>query len=494
MDACVNTPRSGAPKRTWTLWATLAAASVAPIAMGQEASPTEPAPKFIVVTREDAALRSRDLDRAYAVDVLKPGETLRLDTEVGPWLRVYYPTDVPVFVSVDNATVAADGKTLKLKAGSKLRAPHASQGWEGSWISASAEPLAAGTELPVVEIIRDDAGTPVAYAVRAPAQARAFIRRRDSRAATDQEAQEALALWRRSQGAPEVLAAPERGGQPTGTTPVGPEGAGEPTGRPTPANAEGQPGRSLLDEMRVPTQPGAETGGADTPGENTTQAEGTNAPPIVIEQGGGEPGSEAGAGTEPAGESDVLSLQSLIDAYDEMLEQPAEDAEWQELLAEHQAALEKIEGDPFSERLADQLRARIKLIEIRIAFQERILKQWQRRRAQEDPSFDPEAVRMRVAAMQRDHGYNFVGRLLPSSLYDGKLRPLMYRLRPASGVGPTIGFVRPTGDHDWAAMLGKVVGIRGERFREGDSPVDLIRVQSIRAVEMQEPGSSPDDR
>lgn len=491
MDACVNTRRSGAPKRTLTLWAMLGAA---PLAWGQGSPPAEPAPKFIVVTREDTPLRSRDLDRAYAVDVLKPGETLRLDTEVGPWLRVYYPTDVPVFVGVDNATLAADGKTLTLKAGSKLRAPHASQGWEGSWISAAAEPVAPGTELPVVEVIRDEAGSPVAFAVRAPAQARAFIRRRDSRAATEPEAQQALALWRRSQGAAEVLAAPERGGQPDVTTPADREGAGAQPGRPTPANAEGQPGRSLLDEMRVPTEPGVETGGAEAPGENPTPGEGANTPPVVIEQGGGEPGAEAGAGAESAGERDVLSLQSLIDAYERMLDQPAEEAEWHELLAEHQAALEKIEGDPFSERLADQLRARVKLIEIRIAFQERILKQWQRRRAQEDPSFDPEAVRMRVAAMQRVEGYNFVGRLLPSSLYDGKLRPLMYRLRPADGVGPTIGFVRPTGDHDWAAMLGKVVGIRGERFREGDSPVEMIRVSSIRAVEMRAPGSSPDDR
>ena len=73
MDACTNPPRSGAPKRL-VLILTLAASSGS-VSWGQESVPgqTEPTPKFIIVTREDAALRSRDLDRAYAVEVLKPG-------------------------------------------------------------------------------------------------------------------------------------------------------------------------------------------------------------------------------------------------------------------------------------------------------------------------------------------------------------------------------------------------------------------------------------
>jgi hypothetical protein len=78
--------------------------------------------------------------------------------------------------------------------------------------------------------------------------------------------------------------------------------------------------------------------------------------------------------------------------------------------------------------------------------------------------------------------YDAVGRLLASSVYDGKTLPRMYRLAdPATG--RAVAYVRPDGKVNTTRFLGRLVGIKGDRAYDPSLKLKVIRVEQMDVLE-----------
>lgn len=78
--------------------------------------------------------------------------------------------------------------------------------------------------------------------------------------------------------------------------------------------------------------------------------------------------------------------------------------------------------------------------------------------------------------------YTAVGRLLASSIYDGKTLPRMYRLAdPATG--KAVAYIRPADFAGTTAYLGQLVGVLGEAAYDPALKLKVIRVKRIDSLE-----------
>jgi hypothetical protein len=90
-------------------------------------------------------------------------------------------------------------------------------------------------------------------------------------------------------------------------------------------------------------------------------------------------------------------------------------------------------------------------------------------------TLDAAEARLGLESMQQ---YVAAGRLEASIIYDGQNLPKLVRLRnPATG--RTLGYMQPDERFDFAAMLGRRVGVVGERAYNGGLRLTLIKPQRI---------------
>lgn len=81
--------------------------------------------------------------------------------------------------------------------------------------------------------------------------------------------------------------------------------------------------------------------------------------------------------------------------------------------------------------------------------------------------------------------YDATGRLLASSVYDGKTLPRMYRLvDPATG--RAVAYLRPTDTVNTTQYLGQLVGVKGPR---ADDPTLKLRIIQVKQIDVLEPAS-----
>ncbi len=82
--------------------------------------------------------------------------------------------------------------------------------------------------------------------------------------------------------------------------------------------------------------------------------------------------------------------------------------------------------------------------------------------------------------------YDAVGRLLASSIYDGKTLPRMYRLVDPT-TGRAVAYLRPGGNQAGSVsttrFLGRLVGVTGQRAYDPALKLGVINVQQINALE-----------
>jgi len=434
-----------------------------------------PARTHVIVTREAAPLRAKDFERAYAVATLPKGTPLRVvgdGNEDQRWFRVHYPKKVGVLVEAADASPTSDDSAVVLSAPSRLKALHEAQGLHGSWATALPKPLPEGTRLTLRRTIRSPDGRVQGYVVDAPRSARAHIHRRHVRWAAPDESTR--------------LESDQRSDQ-TGSSDAQPDAASSTLATPEPAEAESDD--SLIDPMIEPDEAGGQPTGTD----ESQEADARNDEPVVIDQSA-ESGStprSGRTGDREVGDRLILSIEELNEKYAQLKDQPLVDAEWRPLLAEHQRALDALSDDPFSERLRRQIRARIELINARIKLQDRILEPLREaaERSQPIERIDPKEVRSRVDRIKSAVGYAFIGRLTPSSLYDGVRLPRLYRLRAVDGSRRTLGYLEPSDRLDLRARLGQTVGVVGSVDESTDLPVrliDAVQVDPIRPDESSE--------
>lgn len=395
------------------------------------------APYYAVVGEGGAGMRGQPNDLYYTVSMLPAGTVVLADGESGAWSRVAYPYSVGVYARVEDVEVS--GATAKLTKAAKLKAPHTTPNFAGSWADAAPQPLPAGTTLRVVEPVRETQGGPVvAYLVTPPDQARGYVETRLLHRASDAEV--------------------EAFRQKVGLQTIKGEGVKPGPGRPEAAT----PGDTHAAE------PAGAGGGIDL-----TKPIATGEPGKTAEPAGGVP-------PDNAGERKVGSVDDLETVFQRVWKEPAQSAEIDELIAEYQRAIDASgAGDSYR---TVQLQRRVDALKLRKDLREKIRKAEEARAALDA---DNQKLAEQLAAWERTRVYTIIGKVQPSTLYDGKRLPKMYRVVSVGAVdGRTLGYLKENPEVPLEKYLGQVVGVVGEASLDRSLKLNLIkplRVDRLRA-------------
>lgn len=417
------------------------AAGPAPVqAQPQQVQAVEP--YCVAVTSDSVALKSGAGAVYYAVAMLKSGQVLRVDGQApAGWLRVEYPRGLKAFLKAEDATSEDDGKTIRLTKASELMAVNMTGGERVHWRWLVEDPKPAGTRFPVIETLRTPDNHVYGYLVAAPGESRGYVKTESTRRATPDEAEN----YARSMGA--VAAVPEA---PKAAKPPAPALAEKPAGAPTAHGGAGGTEAQPAD----PFSPGAPAGGGVVrPGSGAQPAPGTLLPEGEQPAPPADKPAERKAGT-------VESLQSL---YEQV--QGGKDAELPSVIAEFERSISGLGTGTEDQRTATFLKARLEVLRLR----QTVLAQRQSAgEANRSVDVQQKQLTEQVTALEKARNYAMVGRLVPSTVYDGKRLPKMYRVQSLEpGFARTVGYLFPAANTELDAKLGRVIGVVGEvRFDE----------------------------
>ena len=151
-----------------------------------------------------------------------------------------------------------------------------------------------------------------------------------------------------------------------------------------------------------------------------------------------------------------VTIQQAEEIWQAFKKEPRPDAELETLQLLYMAIAENEEESSRGRQLAE---LRIRQLEIRKEIQERL-----RRIEAMDRRNEVEQTRIRDAqvAIEARAAYDVVGRINASQVYDGKRLPQLYRIQSPTG-GRTLGYVRPSEKMDLNSMMGRLVGIVGDK-------------------------------
>ena len=418
----------------------LTPAAIVATAHGQVQTVT---PYYASVTVDKATVRCGDNDRFYKVGELATGDIVMVDGEGSSWSRISYPSNLYAFVKVEDVKV--DGGNATLTTASKLKAANVTAGFQPSWKSLLDVPLAQGATLKVLEPVKEGESV-VGYKVAAPESARTFVETRVLRRATDAE----VAAFKTKGGVPALPAGTPS--NPGTTTPAKPTtdvvpGPGSPVNAPN-----GNPG---VVPSSTPVKPVIQDGQGVTPVvSQPVDATGENKPI---------------AATEPK-ERPVSSLEALDARFKEVWKQAQVSSEVGEMLAEFQRTLDETPADQVGRRRV--LQSRITALQTRLDLNNRIREQEEARAKLDSTKTE---LQKQMEVWERGRVYTIVGELRPSTVYDGKNLPLMYRVVSVGSTNvKTLGYLKPTKDMDLTRMLGQVVGVIGDATLDRSLKLNII--------------------
>jgi hypothetical protein len=418
----------------------LCAAAVLPARAPAQTNPVEP--YYAVTTRADVPLKSGDMDGYYPVTVLPAGQVLWVDAEGAGWARVAYPAGLSVFVRADEVREEPGARAVVLTRVSALKSRNSTAGFAQSWQRAipSHSEAAIGTRLVVIEPIKGPDGSTIGYEVQPPSAVRGYVKAEALRAATDAEVQAYLATAPKPADEPVVE-------EPVVDEPPAKEPAAEPAKEPVDDQPDPAADGGVLEPMTptgerpVRTQREPEQGQPQAPG-------GEN--PVVIDQTPADPTPESRL---------VGTLTHLAELFAQVQRQNSDTAELDELAAEFRRAISAQGDDVVGARIRAALSQRLQLVETRIAARD-LRRSLRAKRDAIDATYA--SVAGRVRELEATRGYQFVGRLVRSSVYDGVRLPLMYRIVSVNESVPrTIGYIVPDESMDITGKLGEIVGVLG---------------------------------
>jgi hypothetical protein len=410
-----------------------------------------------VVLQNATALRCDNSDKFYKVAELASGTFVTVDGESADWARVAYPPNLSAFVAAEQVEYNAAAKTAKLKEPSKLKAPHLASGLDGSWKSLLARELPAGSELKVLEEIKNKDGKVQGYRVPAPDAARGYLTKASIRKAT-----------------PEELAKLAGTATPAAQPPVAQPPAIQP--------AEAKP----ADTKPTDTKPADATPPAVTPApvDLTSPAQPTGAAPTTIEQKSdpnapvevvAAPVAAPEAKPAPAREPSAIDLEST---FQRIRREDPMTAELDELTAAYQRLIAE---RPAGDRRRKQMEQRVELLDMMRDYRDK-RRAVEQANAEARLSRDEFQKKMNEYDLQRQ--YAIVGLLMPSTVYDGGQLPLMFRLQSVGGSVPrTLGYIKPTPELNLPSKVGVVVGVVGEN--KFDSSLRLNVIEAVRVDPLQ---------
>lgn len=399
------------------------------------AAQNDAARQYMTITADEALVRCAAGTYYYPITRLTRGETVAVLGTDGDWVRVEYPEGSRAFISADVAERGDDG--VRVVEPTRLKAANLNYGFRGSWKAVFDEPLPAGTTLKLVEPVVDEDGMTRAFLVEAPSDATGFIMLSSMRMSTPEEiAQFKASLIPESKPDTQVAEAPEQT----------PKIIAVPTDD---AQADALEGPSALEtETHTPIEQ-----------------------PVIIAQ---TPIEEQVGPTS----REVASPAALESAFETVFRQDVIEAEYDELIAEFNRAIETVDVSTDDGRqLRRRLQQRVDVLALK-----RDLQVEQRALAEATRQIDQEAAALagRVAELSQTHAYSIVGRLVPSTVYDGKRLPRMYRIQSVGQAVPrTLGYVRPEQAEDVTSMLGEVVGVVGDARLDRSLKLRVVRPERI---------------
>lgn len=301
----------------------LSGATLASASFAAHAQQVKSVDGYWAVVEKAAIMHCGDSQRYYRIAELQPGSLVRVDGESADWARIAYPAGIGAFVRAEAVKQGEQPDALVLSAPSRLYAANAIAGLDGSWkaLLAEGQALPAGSTLKALETVRNQAGAVTGYKVVAPDSARGFVLRTNLRTPTPAELANA--------GVASTPAA-----QPNDAASTPPAPAGTNTGTDTGTSTAEQPAPITLTEN--PTGTGTPPPVPTPAPEVTTSHAGEG--PVVIEQ---QPVTPV---TPPA--APVGSLQALDEAFKRVQSQSDAEAEIDELVAELESALSKLDDTP----------------------------------------------------------------------------------------------------------------------------------------------------
>lgn len=426
-----------------------------------------------VVAADNLLMRSGDAYSFYPVAALKAGTVLEVDGERGGYLRVHYPAGNRALVKADEATV--DGGKVKLSRPSALQALNMTAGPRASWNPLLERPLPPGTELVLIESVKDDGGKVTHHVVQPPASARGFVDRQGVRKAT---AAEAEAFAKASAPAPAPLPTPSAS---TGTTVA----AGS-TGTMGTVGATVTTGIGTFTPPTIPPAPvgdatgaAAATGGApQPPTQPLTAPTETPAPaPVVVTPPAPPPPPK------PSPEEELMKM------FERVRTTPLSQltmGDLTEAITVFEGYRSRASADPSAGGRVGRIDGYLQVLTLmRDVKQARVDAEtsdavWQQRRM---------ALAQQLADLEKQRVYQVIGLLLPSTIYDGVTLPKLYRLQsPEPGTFRTVGYIAPSEELQLDTKLGNVVGIIGTTAWDDTlkapmvtaSRVDIVSLAAIR--------------
>jgi hypothetical protein len=435
-------------------------------------------PKWMTVAR-DAEMRCGELTTFYKVADLKAGQVVRMDARSPRWARIIYPEWQHAFVAVGDAVLTSETQLRLESAAARVRAPNAISGLPGSWRSLYLGEVKPGTLFTIIGKAESKDGQLIGYKVK-PAFPPAvdqpphgYVELAALRDATAEEVAAHLAALQPRDAAsseskavaappavePESAPAvePVQATPPTVDTPEEPQAEAPGATEPEPAPEAAAPtaaDTSLLEEMAPPSPESPADAAPDQPAPAQAASEPATA---TLDPSAAAP-EAAGSETE-APARDWLGWPELEAEMRRVRAKGGEamDDALDELIAEYERGLDHAESPAISraiETRLEWLRLRRDARDQRLAL-DAALSQAQQA---------GQAGRQGMQVWEDARGFDIVGRLVPSAIYDGRRLPLMYRIRAVEDAGlvRTIGYIKDVPALNLGSKVGNIVGVIGD--------------------------------
>ncbi len=445
------------------LSAILALASASPLfvvctdahALPQAPSATTKAPAkepyVAIVTQSDTLVRSGpSVESAYPFGKLPQGAVLFVSEESLGWARVALTGDTFTgwfgYVPASAAAVANDdGSMLSITGRSEVRAPNFEANGDPEKSFKMIAPLGDGDVLEILEVVKGERGN--FYAVKLPAKATGWVNASALRPATPAESASATP----AAPSPRPIATPT-------TTPAAAMPATETTPSTTTTPDLSGP-RPITDPPTTIVPTPAETITLTPPDDASTPA-----PSTAVDS--------TTARNLAAAKARAATYEDLEKLWAKLRKAPVESAELTQLRERYLAFAE----DPATSSIRASLaQTRASQIALRMEVQDSIL-ELAKLKAKSNASVDGIA-NLELALLNRK-GYDAVGRLNASLVYDGERLPLLYRLMD-NVTGQTIAYIVPASAFDLSSMLGLLVGIKGPIEYDGALRLNTLSPSAI---------------
>jgi hypothetical protein len=174
----------------------------------------------------------------------------------------------------------------------------------------------------------------------------------------------------------------------------------------------------------------------------------------------------------------IKDLETLRTLFNSTMQKGGNEEEIRTVMAEFDRTTASLGSTEEDQRVRQALASRKEALELRLEVFEAAKKI-----REASSSWNDKELKLReyVDDIERQSIYTIVGRILPSTVYDGRRgMPLMYRIESAdSSSTRTLGYVVPREGVDLLSVSGKVVGIVGESRMDEALRLNLVAARRV---------------